>query len=198
MNNFNFLAPIYDLLARLVFGQNLHQASIHFLNDIPSNSKVLVLGGGTGRILTDLEGNQVTYVEKSQKMLNRAKERQLKELVNFIHTDFLKWESDQQFDVVICPFFLDVFDEDNLNLVLDKMRSSLDSNGQLMVTDFEPSELKSYRLLLKIMHLFFRLFSSLESRRLKPIRQHILQSGFRIEAEKFWLNGLIFSLKARL
>lgn len=192
------MAPVYDSLAGLMFGKTLYEASVHFLAEIPAGSSVLVLGGGTGKILSKLNKYEVVFVEKSFKMLKKAQQRKETKHVVFVHADFLEWQSHQQFDAVICPFFLDVFSEDNLNLILGKIRLLLTSKGQLMITDFYLSGLRSHRILLKIMHVFFRIFSSLESKKLKPIRKHVLQSGYQISEEKTWREGFIFSLKAAI
>lgn len=193
MNNFNFLAPVYDQLAQLAFGQTLHQASIHFLDDIPSNSKVLILGGGTGKILPHLKDCRVTYVEKSGKMLRQASERSGIGTVVFIETDFLDWKTDQQFDVVICPFFLDVFTPNNLCLVVEKIGNLTSKGGTLIITDFQATGRLHHRMMLLVMHLFFRIFSSLESRKLGDIESMVLSSGYEMISRKAFRKDWVFS-----
>lgn len=196
MNNFNLLAPVYDSLAGLVFGQTLYEAGVHFLAEIPAGSSVLVLGGGTGKLLSKLKKCEVVFVEKSSKMLNMAQERTEKEHVIFVNADFLEWQSDQQFDAVICPFFLDVFSEDRLRSALNKIHALLKLDGHLIIADFGKTNVWQHRLLLHVMHLFFWIFSSLESKKLKPIKEYIIAAGFQLEEERDWYKGLIFSIKA--
>lgn len=193
MNNFNFLAPIYDNLAQLVFGQTIYEASIYFLDTIAPESKVLVLGGGTGKILPHLRECHIVYVEKSDKMLGQASKRHGIGTVEFIHADFLAWKTDQQFDVVICPFFLDVFSEKNLDLILQKINAVRKANGQLIVADFQDSGRVDQKLLLRVMHLFFGLVSSLESHKLVAIEHRILQRSYFRRCYKTFRNELIFS-----
>ena len=48
--NFNYIAPFYDTLCQLVFGQRVKNAQIESLKFIPANSTILIAGGGTGWI----------------------------------------------------------------------------------------------------------------------------------------------------
>ena len=193
MNNFNFVAPFYDDLVQLVFGRTLYQASIHDLARIPANSKILVLGGGTGKLLTYLRESHVAYVEKAGKMIDKARERKGIGTVDFIRDDFLSWQTDQQFDVVICPFFLDVFTLKNLEQVLIKIRSLTTQDGKLIVTDFQQTDRIRHRILLKLMHWFFRITVRLEGRELAPINDCALKAGFEQKSYKTFREAFIFS-----
>ena len=76
--SFDFIAPFYDLLARLVFGRAISRSQTRFLLEIPSGAKVLILGGGTGWILLDIfrqaNPSEVLYLEASSHMLAKAQE----------------------------------------------------------------------------------------------------------------------------
>lgn len=193
MNNFNFLAPVYDALAQLAFGQTLYMASVHFLDRIPAGSKVLVLGGGTGKLLPKLKECEVFYVEKSTQMLERAKKREAIGRVHFIEADFLKWQTDQQFEVVICPFFLDVFTETNLKQVIQKIRALTTEHGQLIVADFQQTGQIQHGVLLTLMHWFFWITARLEGRKLMPINTHVLQHSYEIEDFSTFSKAFVFS-----
>jgi ubiquinone/menaquinone biosynthesis C-methylase UbiE len=76
LNSFDRIAPVYDRLADIVFGTAILDAQrthLHALNDA---REILILGGGTGRLLRDLLGqnakSRVTYVEASQRMIELA------------------------------------------------------------------------------------------------------------------------------
>ncbi len=191
MNNFNFIAPFYDRLARLVFGDSIEEATKHFLNEIQEDSEVLILGGGTGKILTQFPScKQVTYLEKSKEMLSRAKAHKADLNVDFIKEDFLTFDSKRTYDFVICPFFLDCFHEKHLTEALDKIHKIIKLNGKLVVIDFQPNKMQ---LLMRLMHLFFSVFASLESKKLKNINRFTLQNRFEIEKEEFFHKNMIFS-----
>mgnify|MGYP004092043989 CR=1 len=189
MNNFDGIAWCYDFVKRLVFGDVLDQASAHFLSKIPPGSKVLIIGGGTGRILNDISGElQITYLEKSANMLRRAQKRQSTS-VDFEHIDFLDFQAPQKFDCIICPFFLDLFTQEMLGNVMLKLKESMVPGGQLLVADF------SHRssVLLKVMYLGFRALSNIPAKSIPPIQEMITFSGFHLIDSTMFLNGQVFS-----
>src|SRR5690606_22865871 len=81
--NFDSIAPIYDGLSRLVFGNALQRAQTEHISLIPPNSNVLLIGGGSGwlleQLLTYSPLAEVTYLEVSPKMLQLAQLRMSKQ-----------------------------------------------------------------------------------------------------------------------
>ena len=79
--NYNKIAPVYDLLSRLVFGGAIVNAQRLLLPGLPRGQyRVLIVGGGTGWILDELgkqrpQGITVDYVEVSEKMISISKKR---------------------------------------------------------------------------------------------------------------------------
>ncbi len=77
--SFDWIAPYYDWLTRLVFGRSIRRAQRHFLGQIPPGARVLVVGGGTGWLLVDLlkrpAVTHVTYLEASAVMLRLAQQK---------------------------------------------------------------------------------------------------------------------------
>ncbi len=111
LNGFDAVAGIYDGLARLVYGKSLHAAQAQFLPVIPSDAKVLIIGGGTGWLLHELlllnTGCQVWYVEASAKMIVAAQKKIGNDArVHFIHGTEAAIPEEVVFDVVITNFFL--------------------------------------------------------------------------------------------
>ena len=94
----------------------LDKAQAHFLNEVNEGDKVLIVGGGTGRILEHpslSKAGRIDFVELSERMINKAMEkgRRLNNL-HFIQGDFL--EHTGQYNLIVANFFLDCFDERNL------------------------------------------------------------------------------------
>ena len=93
--NYYNVAPFYDLLSHLVFGNSISQALLFLVTAIPANSSVLIIGGGTGQILEEISkkyisGLQITYVEISKKMISLSKKRSTgNNLVVFINQSIL-------------------------------------------------------------------------------------------------------------
>ena len=192
MNNFNLIAPFYDLLSRLIFKDNLLKAQLTFLDRLEPADKVLILGGGTGELLEFLPKCQkVVYLEKSKKMLIRARKRSATNSTSFVQMDFLKGSLNESYDVIICPFFLDCFNEGNLHSVIFKCRQLLKKDGCLIVSDFQKTN--SNKPLLVVMHLFFRIFTAIDSSQLKEIDKEVLLGGFQKEEEKFFHRNQVFS-----
>ncbi|WP_370088900.1 class I SAM-dependent methyltransferase [Ekhidna sp.] len=189
VNDFDFIAPFYDRLSKMVFGKSLIEAQSMHLNEIDSKDRVLILGGGTGKILEHIPNcERIDYVEKSKKMLKLAKKRMVNRHTDFIHSDFLDYTSDRKYDIIICPFFLDCFGERNLRSVLVKCKGMLKVNGSLFVTDFHPERAK--RTLLMIMHWFFKATSGLDSKKLSNIPLAIINNGFIEKSMVFFKRGI--------
>lgn len=190
VNDFDFIAPIYDRLGKVVFKDQLFQSQIHFLNQITQEDKVLILGGGSGKLLELFSvGCHVDFLEKSLKMMHIAQSRSYHAHVNFINADFLQARLTMKYDVIVAPFFLDCFGEESLKQVVIKLKEHLENSGILIVTDFQ----KPTSLLVRLMHVFFRLVSRLESKKLKNLDQCIRNGGFTMREEKFFYRNMIFS-----
>ncbi len=196
MNDFDLIAPLYDFLARLVFGNVLLNSQTAFLKEIQNGDRVLVLGGGTGRLLEHISADNVVidYVEPSTKMIERAKKRKCSCEVEFHHQRFEVYQSIGQYDVILCPFFLDLFSDPHLNEVLLKVQGLLKPKGKLIVSDFSSEAKGPYsKLLFKVMHSFFRWAAQIESRELLDHDHFVQAQGFEVMKEASFLNGMVYS-----
>lgn len=113
--------------------------------------------------------------------------------VEFAHADFLDWKSKYQFDVVVCPFFLDVFTPKNLRLVVEKIATMTAEGGTLIITDFQETGRPYHRMMLLVMHLFFRIFSNLESSKLGDIESMVIRGGYEMISRRTFRKELVFS-----
>lgn len=198
-NTFDNIAWIYDSLAWVVFRGNIRKAQLHFLSSIKPDSKVLVIGGGTGWLLDELDGFGklmiIDYVEASGKMLELSKSKQPFENieVNFIHGTHEKIAVNSSYDVVITNFFLDVFKADSLHLVMDKLDSHLKNDGQWIMTDFVNTEKFWQKLLIRLMYTFFRISSNLEGSKLLDFDLYFKKKGLNLIEQKNSFYGMIVS-----
>lgn len=195
MSNFDRIAWIYDLMKHAVFGYTLETAETEFVKDIKEEDEILIVGGGTGNILNTIPSTcAIDYVELSEKMLEKSRKRKSDLSISFYNTDYLSFEPPTKYDVIICSFFLDVFNEGNLSLVVQKLNKELKSDsGVLLVTDFNKQHNKP--LLSWLMHLFFKVFTNLESSNLKDIPEVVESCGFQLKNTKLFKGGYIFSKK---
>ena len=76
---FNRLAPRYDALVKLFFGNDLLRATTHYFDRLPPNARLLVVGGGTGNFFAALgrarPDCKVLYVDLSERMIALAQQR---------------------------------------------------------------------------------------------------------------------------
>ena len=177
---FDRIATVYDRLARLVFGDAIQKAQEYFLNDIPLESKVLILGGGTGAFLAKLLEWQPTcevwYIEASEKMLKLSEEKaNHSDRVYFIHGTENSIPSEIQFDVVITNFYLDLFSDELLDSVLEKIQKVCKPDTVWLVTDFIYGKKWWQFVLLKIMYFFFQITCGIETTRLPNWNQGLLR-----------------------
>ena len=192
-NQFDSVTWVYDRLVYWVFGNRLMEATCAHFDQVKTTDKILVLGGGTGKMLDSLQHvASIDYVEKSKKMLAKASSRQNGK-VYFIHADFLTGFPIDQYDVIICPFFLDVFDPAELLDVLQKIWAHVKPGGLLLVSDFSPSGNIRHKILLKAMYLFFKTFVKLSSASLLVIDEKTQDAGFELVKTTWISSEWIFS-----
>jgi ubiquinone/menaquinone biosynthesis C-methylase UbiE len=191
MANFNRIVLFYDFLKRLVFGKQLEKSSSHFLNQILPNSKVLIIGGGTGKILLDFKStHQIKYLELSIGMIEKAKQRHSKAQIQFIQADILDWTTNDKFDVVITPFVLDCFNEDQLNLIFPKLKDALNENGEWIQNDFYPKN-DAHRLLVKIMYRFFNRSTNLKVNELADFDSLFKKHNFIFKRKALFYDSMV-------
>ena len=197
LNRFDSIAPIYDGLASLAFGQSIKKAQRAHLGDVPARSDVLVLGGGTGKWLGELLGQdagcRVWYVEASLKMIHLAK-KNLKGngRVVFIHGTHLDIP-DRKFDVVIAHFFVDLFNGPDLEKLSGKVATVLKKNGKWIVADFVNRKYW-HGAMLWLMYLFFHAIGALDHKGLPEWDGIIQRKSFVKENTMVFYKGFIESV----
>ena len=182
LNGFDSIASIYDPLARLFFGNSITESQATFLSEIPVG-KVLILGGGSGWIATEVLSAQplcsVWYIDASKKMIDMARGKGLDpERIHFIHGTEDDIPPGVKFDAVVTAFYMDLFPQASLELVIAKISSSLSHPVKWFVTDFVHLGKLWQRGLLWIMYTFFRLVAGIEATRLADWNAAMGKAGF--------------------
>lgn len=195
-NNFDSVACVYDYLAKWVIKERkLKEVQTAFLGCMHLGARVLIVGGGTGKILEWLPKGKclfVDYVELSARMLERAKLRNTQATeTRFIQGNAL--EHSGLYDFIIAHFFLDCFNEAELPKMLKHLSNQLKAGGKLLVSDFCDNGRRKDEFLNKLMHLFFRLFANLSSKNLQNIRAVIRASGLVETHYQTFDRGQLFS-----
>lgn len=201
--SFNFVAPFYDFLASLVFGQTLKKAQTALLPHLPKQASILIVGGGSGwilkQVLTQCNPQRALYLEASERMLAMSKKQvsqhPLRERVMFRCGTENDLQANEQFDVLLTPFVLDLFpDEVLINQTLPRLQNTLRPGGYWLITDFLPTRIWWQQWLVRAMYAFFGLTAGVKARHLPNWPAHIKQgSTFSFIQEKIFWQGFIGS-----
>lgn len=171
-HDYDRISRFYDRLGRLVFWGALMRSQSHFLSVIPTGSRVLLVGGGTGEIVERLahirpKGLHIVYVELSHKMLQMARKRAAGgNTVQFVHADITEYTDATGFDVAITPFLFDNFLPGHAHSIHSKISGMLRPGGYWLYTDFVPRATGWKKLLLKGMYLFFGALARVQARQI--------------------------------
>ena len=195
MSNYNRIAPFYDRLAKLVFGNSLINAQIKYLDLVSAGSSILILGGGTGKILPNLDttvsGCIIHFIDSSEGMLNLAKDRKLRnnEIVFCTSLD----EAGSYYDVVIVNFFFDQFTDQKINEIIGTLKQKTTDQTKWLISDFvNPKNAWQYTLL-GLMYGFFKIICSIEAHKLPDWQNVLAQNELTVHNEHFFYNKFIVS-----
>lgn len=201
-NNYDAAAWFYDTLAQLVYGKSLINAQVFLLQHIPPDSKILIVGGGTGWILEEIArihscSLKIVYVEISAKMIALSKKRNFgRNEVSFINLDIEKYTVNEAFDVIITPFLFDNFSEKRIRSVFCQLNNYLKFKGLWLNCDFQvqPNQNSIWqKTLLQIMYWFFGWLCNVETNKLIKMNRYFEEKNFALMAEKTFYKGFIIA-----
>ena len=195
-NDYNSIAGIYDVLSKLIFQKSIINAQKFLLQYIPANSNILIVGGGTGWILeaiADLRSKniQITYVEKSARMISLSKRRHYKKnTVDFVNEAIEDFTTEKIFNVIFTAFVFDNFKADKTAIVFNRLNQSLKQNGLWLYADFiNDNHGKLWKkILLKIMYVFFKLTCNIETQQLINMDNYFAESYTKTSKNFFYSN----------
>ncbi|RQO74837.1 methyltransferase type 12 [Pedobacter sp. KBW06] len=203
INNYDKIANYYDRLSRLVFFKSQVNAQIHQLKYIPENSRVLIVGGGTGWILEELAkvhpaGLHIVYVEISAKMIALSKVRNVgANTVEFVNMGIEDFSSSLSFDVISSPFLFDNFSERRAWLIFEQLDDLLKEDGHWFFVDFSLNgeQGKWWKsIFLQVMYVFFKLIRIVEASELIDMEPYFKRANYRITDSQFYYGGFIRAL----
>lgn len=194
MKKMDLLPSFYDFIAGLVFGFQIKRATTEFFDLIGEKDKVLIIGGGTGWILEQLQQTnlKVTYVDISKGMIRKARNRKVSFRVEFITGSYTAIP-DAKYDVIIIPFFLDMLSNDKAGNVVQHVARLLKNDGIWLFSDFTSSNKFHHRVLIRMMYWFFSLFYDIEKFKLPNYDCWFNKSNLRLIKKKDSGNGLFTS-----
>ena len=186
-SNFNRIAWCYDGLTKIIFGKSIRKSQTEFLVYCKPEDKVLIVGGGTGWILEDLASMDmniyITYIEKSSKMIEKAKGIALRckgLTIDFIIGTEMDIPVNTKFDLVLANYFFDLFTPAKQKFISNLFYQALNRNGLLLTADFYIDKKSPIwqKIVVRIMYLFFKLSTGIETMKLSNYRKYIEQLPF--------------------
>lgn len=196
-SNFENAATFYDSLSRLVYGNALLKAQGCFLHYIKPDSRILIIGGGTGKIIEQIaslynEGLSITYVEVSERMMALSQKRSAgRNDVTYINKPIEEAVFDGQFDVVITSFFFINFKQDNLESHFKHIHGFLKPGGCWLNTDFQSTGKWWQYFLLKSMFFFFKVICNIETTQLPKTEESFSQYKYCLVNERTFFRDFI-------
>jgi len=202
-NNYDPIAGIYDPLSRLFFFNAQVSAQRSLLPYISENSRILIVGGGTGWILEDLahlhpSGLTITYVEISQKMLALSEKRDVKNnKVFYVNQAIEDYDLIAQHECIITAFLFDNFSEERASAVFKQLNTGLKQNGLWLFTDFSLRKSSGkywQRLMLDTMYWFFKKICHVEAGALIDMEPFFEANAYRKVFETYRYGRFIKSI----
>ncbi|NOT75471.1 MAG: class I SAM-dependent methyltransferase [Cyclobacteriaceae bacterium] len=196
-SSFDFIAPHYDKMVKLVFGMQMQKAQHFFLSKVRDGSKVVVLGGGSGlwldQFLKEHSKCKIVYIESASRMLDLARKKSLADSrIEFrLGTENSITELNH-FDAVITFCYLDLFSDEELVKIIEKIKASVRHESVWLATDFV-SDRQWHKAMLKLMYSFFGLVSRLKNQKLPDWNRALRSSGLVEEEREFFYGGFIKS-----
>jgi ubiquinone/menaquinone biosynthesis C-methylase UbiE len=203
-SGFHRVAPFYDQLARLIYGDALEQAQRSLLPYLPDQGRVLVIGGGSGWLLEQLlhTGKQldILYIDAAPAMLQRAERRYTRFqqphrcTVSFRLGTESALRPQEQFDVVYTPFLLDLFPPLRLQKLMASLAAALHPTGCWLFTDFWPVRQPLpywQRLLIRSMYAFFGVVSGVKARELPDYASQFQRLSYREIYSQSFFSGMV-------
>ena len=196
MKSFDRISRVYDLLTFIIFFGRIKKANTDLVPFVKAKANILVIGGGSGTVLTRFDKNsRIDYVDDSINMIRIAKRRKIKVFVRFHHMKFEDYQTEIKYDAVICPFFLDLYSEDQLNSIIEKINNHCRDDAILWVSDFNPSS--NYRFFSRIIYHMMKLFYSVtlgyRFNKLADIRTKLAENNWKSLTTRFYYSDMIFS-----
>lgn len=205
--NFDALAPHYRWLEAVTFGPLLQWCRTAMLPHVRECRHALVLGDGNGRFLVELLAAnpqvEIDALDISPAMTELARRR----IGNSPRVRFHVGDARQltshhsplttarRYDLIVTNFFLDCFEQPDLETLLPRLADALAANGSWIVGDFRFPERTwarpPARLALAAMYAAFRIATRLPASRLVDPDPVLLRCGLNLGEEQSRLHGFL-------
>ena len=199
--NFDRLARSYRWLEYLSLGPLLERTRNHHISALAACTHALVLGDGDGRFTARLLASHPTIrvhaVDASAAMLAelcRRTPRSTDNRLRTTHADARQILSSRDINLIVTHFFLDCFDQPDVDALIPRLASGLPSGTLWLVSDFRipPGALgPPARAYIRVLYLGFRMLTGLRTIRLPDHEAPLARAGFRRIALSRRLFGML-------
>jgi len=195
--NYDMIASSYDLIRKIVLGNSIVKAQVSLLKFIPANSHILIVGGGTGWIIEEInaihsQGLTIDYVESSAKMIQLSQKKEHRSnKINYIHQPIEAYTTDTIYDIIITPFLFDNFQIKKIAVIFAQLNSYLNKDGMWLYADFvydENNDPLWQKALLKTMYFFFRITCKIETQQLVNMDQFFSTLYYPVFTTSYYHN----------
>jgi len=190
------------MLTSIFIGRAYIHSQEYVLSYIPPHARILLLGGGSGKLLltllTTCDVQELCYVEASPVMLKKAQMSVEKAVLT--SQSRIQWcignhkllKEDQIFDIVITPFVLDIYPVDELVNIIRHLNKKLKKGGYWLYTDFVPPSDRGFHYYFQsMMYSFFQYVSKIPARSMPHTRPLFSRMGYELVAQKeFFYKGI--------
>ncbi len=140
--SYDRLAWLYDAAAHAYSGGQIYALKAAQIGELEPGHRILYAGVGAGEdaVLAAEHDLKLTVLDASQLMLERAaikfRAAGVQDSIEIICADVLKHERPAYYDVVVANFFLNIFSEPAMKVVLAHLVTLIKPGGKLLIGDF--------------------------------------------------------------
>jgi ubiquinone/menaquinone biosynthesis C-methylase UbiE len=191
------ISSIYNQFTDAVSLNQTAMTKAYLVEFVENERSVLEIGCGNGDMGISIakKGLRVTGLDISKNMIRNAQRKSINNgltNIRFEQTDFLSYDTDEKFDYVILPYFLNIFpDEEVVKRILKKAISYMKPGGYILIAD----ELNPNNLILSIIvnilripiFLFFQITTGMKYHRIHDLEKILATLNMEIIEEKRFL-----------
>lgn len=159
------LAWFYDAVSDFYSGCQIHALKTSQIDELQPGSRILYagVGGGEDALLAAERGVMLTVLDASPVMLERAARKirgaRVYDPIEIICSDVLKHERPLYYDVVVANFFLNIFSEPTMKVVLAHLVTMIKPGGKLLIGDFSYPRGRSTTRTIQRMYYYLSMFT---------------------------------------
>ncbi len=140
--SYDRLAWLYDAASHAYSGGQIHALKASQIDELQPGNRILYVGvgGGEDAVLAAERRVMLTVLDTSPLMLERAalkfRAAGVHDSIEVICCDVLRHERPGYYDVVVANFFLNIFSEPDMKVVLAHLATMIKPGGKLLIGDF--------------------------------------------------------------